>query len=57
MCLSPQLAIIPRYPVYRLPDHLFDQLETAANAHPPQRIVNPSERWGLDYDIFDDYPY
>ncbi|KAI0917658.1 hypothetical protein AcW1_007194 [Taiwanofungus camphoratus] len=45
------------FKVYRLPDHLFDQLETAANAHPPQRIVNPSERWGLDYDIFDDYPY
>jgi hypothetical protein len=37
-----------------LPEHLFDQLEEAANAHPPQRVVNPSKGWGLDFDIFDD---
>jgi hypothetical protein len=40
--------------VTRLPEDLFDQLEEAANAHPPQRVVNPSKSWGLDFDIFDD---
>ena len=41
----------------RLPDDLFDELERAAVAHAPQRVVNPSAGWGLGYDIFDDYPY
>jgi len=43
--------------VTTLPEDLFNKLEEAATSHPPQRIVNPSEGWGLDYDIFDDYPY
>jgi len=39
-----------------LPAALFDKLEKAATSHPPQRITNPSKSWGLDFDIFDDYP-
>ena len=37
-----------------LPDDLFDKLESAAVAHPPQRVVNPSKGWGLDFDVFDE---
>jgi len=37
-----------------LPTELFEQLEAAAAAHTPQRVVNPSKGWGLDFDIFDD---
>jgi len=40
--------------VVRLPDRLFEKLENAASAHKPERVVNPSKSWGLDFDIFDD---
>ncbi|KAH8104946.1 Aldo/keto reductase [Phellopilus nigrolimitatus] len=40
--------------VTALPEDLFAELEAAAAAHPPQRAVNPSKSWGLDFDIFDD---
>ena len=40
--------------VRRLPVELFNKLETAAQAHPPRRVVNPSKRYNLGYDIFDD---
>ncbi|EIN06805.1 Aldo/keto reductase [Punctularia strigosozonata HHB-11173 SS5] len=43
--------------VTALPDDLFDELEKAATSHKPQRVVNPSKGWGLDFDVFDDYPY
>jgi hypothetical protein len=43
--------------VQKLPIALFTQLEASAVAHKPKRAVNPSEGWGLDYDVFDDYPY
>ena len=42
------------YLVRRLPAELFNKLETAAQAHPPRRVVNPSKRYNLGYDIFDD---
>ena len=42
--------------VFELPQDLFDELEAAATAHPPQRVVNPSKGWGLDWDVYDDYP-
>ncbi|KAH9922985.1 NADP-dependent oxidoreductase domain-containing protein [Fomitopsis serialis] len=45
------------FKVFPLPDDLFDKLEAAAAAHPPQRVVNPSKGWRLDFDVFDDYPY
>jgi diketogulonate reductase-like aldo/keto reductase len=37
-----------------LPQDLFDKLEEAATSHEPQRVLNPSKEWGLDFDIFDD---
>ncbi|KAH8082412.1 NADP-dependent oxidoreductase domain-containing protein [Cristinia sonorae] len=40
--------------VTALPKDLFEKLETAATSHPPQRVVNPSKNWGLDFDIFDE---
>lgn len=40
--------------VVSLPKHLFDKLEEAATSHPPQRVVNPSKGWGLDFDVFDE---
>jgi hypothetical protein len=39
--------------VVALPD-LFEKLEKAASSHQPQRVVNPSKSWGLDFYIFDD---
>ncbi|KAH9948259.1 NADP-dependent oxidoreductase domain-containing protein [Amylocystis lapponica] len=44
------------FKVVALPDDLFDQLEEAATSHPPQRTLNPSKGWGLDFDVFNDYP-
>lgn len=43
--------------VTKLPQELFDRIEKAATSHEPERAVNPSKGWGVDYDIFDDYPY
>jgi len=37
-----------------LPADLFAKLETAATSHPPQRVVNPSKGWGLEFDVFDE---
>jgi len=43
--------------IFALPENLFDKLEAAAAAHPPQRVVNPSKGWGLGFDVFDeDWP-
>lgn len=39
--------------VSAIPQDLFDKLEAAAASHPPQRVVNPSKNWGLDFDIFE----
>ncbi|KAK0460029.1 NADP-dependent oxidoreductase domain-containing protein [Desarmillaria tabescens] len=39
--------------VTKLPDELFEKLETAAISHEPKRGVNPSKGWGIDFDIFD----
>ncbi|KAL6300719.1 NADP-dependent oxidoreductase domain-containing protein [Sparassis latifolia] len=44
------------YHIYALPQDLFEKLEEAATSHPPQRVVNPSKGWGLDFDVFDEYP-
>lgn len=52
-CTSLALTLIPCI-VTALPTDLFNELEAAAAAHPPQRVVNPSKGWGLDFDIFDD---
>ena len=41
------------FEVTPLPQELFDKLEHAAASHPPQRVVNPSENWGLGYDVFE----
>ncbi|EPS95531.1 hypothetical protein FOMPIDRAFT_1054064 [Fomitopsis schrenkii] len=43
--------------ISKLPDDLFIKLEKAATSHPPQRMVNPSKSYRLNFDIFDDYPY
>jgi hypothetical protein len=43
-------------PVGALPSDLFEKLEKAATRHKPRRLMNPSKEWGLDFDIFDDYP-
>ncbi|KAI0747587.1 NADP-dependent oxidoreductase domain-containing protein [Fomes fomentarius] len=40
--------------VRKLPETLFGKLEKAATSHPPRRVVNPSKRYNLPYDIFDD---
>ncbi|TBU21995.1 NADP-dependent oxidoreductase domain-containing protein [Dichomitus squalens] len=40
--------------VRKLPDELFNKLEKASQAHEPRRVVNPSKRYNLGYDIFDD---
>ncbi|KAJ8461912.1 hypothetical protein ONZ45_g18123 [Pleurotus djamor] len=42
--------------VCALPQQAFERLERAAVAHLPKRVSNPSKRWGLDFDIFDDTP-
>ena len=42
------------YAVTKLPEPLFQKLEAAAASHPPKRVVNPSERLNLGYDLFDD---
>ncbi|TRM65675.1 NADP-dependent oxidoreductase domain-containing protein [Schizophyllum amplum] len=39
--------------VTRLPDALFEKLEAAAVGHKPQRTLNPSESWGLPFDLFE----
>ncbi|KAG7444157.1 uncharacterized protein BT62DRAFT_934332 [Guyanagaster necrorhizus] len=39
--------------ITKLPDELFEKLETAAISHEPKRGVNPSKSWGIDFDIFD----
>jgi diketogulonate reductase-like aldo/keto reductase len=39
--------------VVSLPCRYFDLIERAAVSKPPQRVINPSREWGLDYDIFD----
>jgi hypothetical protein len=49
--------MLMRSSVQALPVELFTKLERAAVAHEPKRAVNPSEGWGVGYDIFDDYPY
>ncbi|TFK48810.1 Aldo/keto reductase [Heliocybe sulcata] len=45
------------FEVTALPEDAFAKVEAAATSHPPQRVVNPSKGWGLDFDVFDDYPY
>jgi hypothetical protein len=45
--LSP-ISVVP------LPQESFERLEQAATSHEPHRTGNPSKRWGLDFDIFDD---
>ncbi|KAL0960495.1 hypothetical protein HGRIS_005533 [Hohenbuehelia grisea] len=42
------------FQVAALPQDAFDKLEKAATSHAPQRVVNPSKSWGLDFDVFDD---
>ncbi|KAI8986165.1 NADP-dependent oxidoreductase domain-containing protein [Trametes punicea] len=46
--------VIENFHVVKLPDDLFDKLEKAATSHPPQRVSNPSKRWNLPFDVFDD---
>jgi len=41
------------FQILRLPSDMFDNIETAAASHPPQRLSNPSKSWGLDFDIFE----
>lgn len=42
------------FPVFELPEELFNELETAAASHPPKRVVNMSKQWGLGFDVFDE---
>jgi diketogulonate reductase-like aldo/keto reductase len=37
----------------KLPDATFKKIEAAARAHKPERGLNPSKNWGLDWDIFE----
>ncbi|KAJ3715603.1 NADP-dependent oxidoreductase domain-containing protein [Lentinula guzmanii] len=37
----------------KLSEEAFDKIEKAARAHKPQRGSNPSQNWGLDFDIFE----
>ncbi|KAK7025563.1 hypothetical protein VNI00_015916 [Paramarasmius palmivorus] len=39
--------------ITKLPDELFEKLEKAATSHKPERGINPSKNWGLDFDIFE----
>ncbi|KAJ8583337.1 hypothetical protein M405DRAFT_875950 [Rhizopogon salebrosus TDB-379] len=45
--------IVENLDVFELPEADFEKLETAAISHPPQRVVNPSNGWGLPFDVFD----
>jgi len=40
------------FKIVTLPQEHFDLIERAAVSKPPQRAINPSKEWGLDYDIF-----
>jgi hypothetical protein len=51
------LSLIRMHAVKALPAETFKKIEQAAVAHAPKRAVNPSDAWGLDFDIFEDYPY
>jgi len=35
-----------------LPRELFEKIERAAVSHPPKRMINPSGKWGFNFDIF-----
>ncbi|KAF9069372.1 NADP-dependent oxidoreductase domain-containing protein [Rhodocollybia butyracea] len=37
----------------QLPNATFEKIEAAARAHKPERGLNPSKGWGLDFDIFE----
>ncbi|KAJ7105714.1 NADP-dependent oxidoreductase domain-containing protein [Mycena epipterygia] len=45
--------VVENLQVQALPPALFDKLETAATSQEPSRRLNPSKRWGIDFDIFD----
>ncbi|EIN12084.1 hypothetical protein PUNSTDRAFT_99490 [Punctularia strigosozonata HHB-11173 SS5] len=49
--------VVENLQVTRLPPWAFEKIESAANAHQPERTNNPSKDWGLGYDLFDDDPY
>ncbi|KAL0064268.1 hypothetical protein AAF712_008853 [Marasmius tenuissimus] len=38
--------------ITKLPDETFQKLEESATSHKPERGLNPSKGWGLDFDIF-----
>ncbi|KAF9783169.1 NADP-dependent oxidoreductase domain-containing protein [Thelephora terrestris] len=40
------------FEIVALPQEDFDLIERAAVSKAPQRVINPSKEWGLDYDIF-----
>ncbi|KAH9932757.1 NADP-dependent oxidoreductase domain-containing protein [Epithele typhae] len=46
--------VVENYHVTKLPETLFQKLEDAATSHPPKRVLNPSTRYNLGYDLFDD---
>ena len=54
MIFCSAVGFLTKMTVFKLPQDAFDKLEAAAAAHPPKRVVNPSERWGLGFDLFDD---
>ncbi|KAE9410002.1 Aldo/keto reductase [Gymnopus androsaceus JB14] len=45
--------VIENIHLKKLPDATFDKIEAAARAHKPERGLNPSKAWGLDWDIFE----
>ncbi|KAI0671193.1 NADP-dependent oxidoreductase domain-containing protein [Trametes maxima] len=45
--------VIENLHVVKLPDDLFTKLEAAAVSHAPQRTLNPTQGWGLPFDVFD----
>ncbi|KAF9235671.1 NADP-dependent oxidoreductase domain-containing protein [Melanogaster broomeanus] len=45
--------IVENYEIFEIPQEDFEALEKAATSHTPQRVVNPSEGWGLSFDVFD----
>jgi hypothetical protein len=53
LILSSDILVHSHLLVFELPQEDFEKLETAANSHPPQRVVNPSNGWKLPFDVFD----
>ncbi|KII94701.1 hypothetical protein PLICRDRAFT_33514 [Plicaturopsis crispa FD-325 SS-3] len=47
--------VVQNFQISALPADAVAKLEEAAAAHPPERQVNPSESWGIGFDVFSDW--